>query len=176
MTQIEKDGSKQRSPAKIFKINDASNFQTHVAIGQFGPQNCTSIWFWRPTFLEYFVVMEKLTGAIAGLHFMKHNSVVMDTTFGLILFHYLTTQMNGAATETSIKPQPVLTSNSLTFLPMTTKAITAFIGHPSEWNTAGTKTPNDRLTDIAILLVSNWTLTIFDKYLAVSVKNPRESP
>ena len=41
---------------------------------------------------EDFVVMKKLIGPINGLHFMRHKSVVIDTTHGLIHFPYLKRQ------------------------------------------------------------------------------------
>ena len=42
------------------------------------------------TFAEDFVVMRILTGPIIRLHFMRHNSVVIDTTHALIRFPHLT--------------------------------------------------------------------------------------
>ena len=42
---------------------------------------------------EDFVVTKKLTGPIIGLHFMRHNSVVIETTHGLIHFPHLTMQV-----------------------------------------------------------------------------------
>ena len=50
------------------------------------------------------VVMRSLTGPIIGLHFMRHNSVVIDTTHGRIDFPQLTMQAKNVAIETSAKP------------------------------------------------------------------------
>ena len=81
--------------------------------------------------------MRKLTVPIIGLHFMRNNTVVIDTTHGLIHFPHLTMQVKTASSETNRKPQPVITDSALTIPPKTTKAITAFIDHPSKWNTTG---------------------------------------
>ena len=78
--------------------------------------------------------MKKWTGPITGLHFMRNNSVVVDTTHGLIHFPHLTMQVKTTSSETTIKPQPVITDEALTIPPTTTKTITAFIDHPSKWN------------------------------------------
>ena len=75
--------------------------------------------------------MKKLTGPIRGLHFKRHNSVVIDTTHGLIHFPHLTMQAKNAAIETSAKPQPVLIQDNTTLPRMMTKTIKAFVDHPS---------------------------------------------
>ena len=66
---------------------------------------------------------------------MRNNSVVTDTTHGLIHFPHLTMQVKTASSETTTKPQPVITDEALTIPPTTTKTITDFIDHPSKWNT-----------------------------------------
>ena len=76
-----------------------------------------------------------------GLHLMRHNSVVIDTTHGLIHFPHLTMQAKNAAIEANAKPQPVLIQDNTTVPPMATKTITAFVDHSSEWHTTGTVTP-----------------------------------
>ena len=120
--------------------------------------------------------MKKLTGPISGLHFMRNNNVVIDTTHGLIHFPHLTMQVKTASNETTTKPQPVITDEALTILPMTTKTITSFIDHPSEWNTTGTVTPLEKFTETANLLISHSMSTIIDKRVAVRVTNTTESP
>ena len=72
-------------------------------------------------FAEHFVVIKNLTGPIIGLHFMRHNSVVIDTTHGLIHFPHLTMQVKNASIQTSAKPQVVLIYDSITIPQMTTK-------------------------------------------------------
>ena len=57
-----------------------------------------------------------------------------------------------------------------------TKAITAFIDHPSKWNTAGAVTPLEKFTETASLLISHSISTIFDKRIAVRVTNTMELP
>ena len=73
--------------------------------------------------------MNNLTGPVIGLHFMKHNSVVIDTTHGLIHFPHLTMQVKSASSQESAKPEPVLFHDSLTIPQTTTKTITAFLDH-----------------------------------------------
>ena len=65
--------------------------------------------------------MEKLTGPIIGLHFIKHNSVVIHTTHGLIHFPHLTMQVKSALSQRSAIPQPVLIHDSITIPEMTKK-------------------------------------------------------
>ena len=120
--------------------------------------------------------MKKLTGPIIGLHFMRNNTVVIDTTQGLIHFPHLTMQVKTASSETTTKPQPVITDETLTIPPTTTKIITAFIDHPSKWNTTGTVTPLEKFTETASLLISHSMSTIIDKRKAVRVTNTTESP
>ena len=67
--------------------------------------------------------MKKLTGPIIVLHFMRNNSVVIDTTHGLIHFPHLTMQVKTASSETPTKLQPVITDETLTMPPTTTKTI-----------------------------------------------------
>ena len=107
---------------------------------------------------------------------MRNNSVVIDTTHGLIHFPHLTMQVKTASTETTTKPQPVITDEALTIPPTTTKTITAFIDHPSKWNTTGTVTPLEQFTETASLLISHSMSTIIDKRIAVRVTNTTESP
>ena len=120
--------------------------------------------------------MKKLTGPITGLHFTSNNSVVIDTTYGLIHFLHLTMQVKRASSETTTKPQPVITDEALTIPPKTTKIVTAFIDHPSEWNTTGTVTPFKKFTETASLLISHSMSTKIDRRIAVRVTNTMESP
>ena len=111
-----------------------------------------------------------------GLHFARKNSVVIDTTHGLIHFPHLTMQVKTASSETTTKPQPVISDEALTVPPTTTKTITAFIDHPSKWNATGTVTPLEKRTETASLLISHSMSTIIDKRIAVRVTNTTESP
>ena len=170
---------KQKAPNNILKVDDPPNFQIQVANGQLEkPLSTATLKFeiGDNSFAEYFVVMKKLTGPMTGLHFMRNNSVVIDTTYGLIHFPHLTMQIKTASSETTTKPQPVITDEALTIPPTTTKTITAFIDHPSKWNTTGTVTPLEKFTETANLLISHSMLTIIDKRLAVRVTNTTESP
>ena len=89
IAQKELDRIKQQSPPNILKIDDPPNFQIQVANGQLENPTATAtlkVDIRDHTFAEHFVVMKNLTGPIIGLHFMRHNSVVIDTTHGLIHF------------------------------------------------------------------------------------------
>ena len=170
---------KQKAPNNILKIDDPPNFQIQVANGQLEkPLSTATLKFeiGDNSFAEHFVVLKKLTGPIIGLHFMRNNSVVIDTTHGLIHFPHLTMQVKTALSETTTKPQPVITDKALTIPPTTTKTITAFIDHPSKWNTTGTVTPLEKFTETASLLISHSMSTIIDKRIAVTVTNTTELP
>ena len=170
---------KQKAPNKIFKTDEPPNFQIQVANGQLEKPISTTTLNYEigdNGFAEHFVVMKKLTGPTIGLHFMRNNSVVNDTTHGLIHFPHLTMQAKTPLSETPTKPQPVITDEVLAMPPTTTKTITAFIDHPSKWNTTGTVTPLEKFTETASLLISHSMSTIIDKRIAVRVTNTTESP
>ena len=170
---------KQKAPNNFLKIDDPPNFQIQVANGQLEkPLSTATLKFeiGDNSFAEHFVVMKKLTEPIIGLHFMRNNSVVIDTTHGLTHFPHLTMQIKTASSETTTKPQPVITDEALTIPPTTTKTITAFIDHPSKWNATGTVTPLKKITETASLLICHSMSTIIDKRKAVRVTNTTESP
>ena len=170
---------KQKAPSNILKTDDPPNFQIQVANGQLEILLATATLNFDigdTTFAEHFVVMKKLTGPINGLHFLRNNSVVIDTTHGLIHFPHLKMKVKTASNETTTKPQPAITDGALTIPPMTTKSITAFIDHPSKRNTTGTVTPLEKFTETASLLISHSMWTIIDKRIAVRVTNRTESP
>ena len=145
---------KQQAPSNIFKSDDPPNFQNHVANDQLEkPISKITLKYniGGNTFAEHFVVKKNLKGPILGLHFMRHNSLVIDTTHALIPFRHLTMQATNAAIEGNDKPQLVFIQENKTVPLMTTKTIIAFVGHPSEWNTTGTLTPEGKFTDAASL-------------------------
>ena len=179
IAQNELNRVKQQSPSNILKIGDPPNFQIQVANGQLEkPTATTTLKFdiGDHIFAEHFVVMKNLTGPIIGLHFMRHNSVVIDTTHGLIHFPHLTMQVKSALTQTSAKPQAVLNNDNITIPQMTTKTITAFGDHVSEWNTTGTVTPVEKFSESASLIISHSMSTIIDRKIAVRITNTTESP
>ena len=120
--------------------------------------------------------MKNLTGPNIELHFMRHNSVVIDTTHGLIHFPHLTRQVKSALSQTSAKLQAVLIHDSITKPEMTTKTIRAFVDHLSEWNKTGTVTPVEKFTESASLIISHSMSLIIDTKKAVRVTNTTESP
>ena len=179
IAQNELDRIKQQSLSNILKIDDPPNFQIQVANGQLEkPTATTTLKFdiGDHIFAEHFVVMKNLTGPIIGLHFMKHNSVVIDTTHVLIHFPHLTMQVKSALIQTSAKPQAVLIHDSITIPHQTTKTITAFVDHVSEWNTTGTVTPVENFTETASLIIPHSMSTITNRKIAVRVTNTTESP
>ena len=179
IAQNELDRIKQQSPPNILKTDDPPHFLIQVANGQLEkpPANTTVKFDIRDhIFAEHFVVMKNLTGLIKGLHFMRHNCVVIDTTHGLIHFPYLTMQVKNALSQTSDKLQAVLIHDNKTIPQMTTKTITAFVDHVSEWNTTGTLTPVEKLTENASLIISLSMSTITDRKIAVRVTNTTKSP
>ena len=170
---------KQKVLNIILKIDQPHNFQIQVADGQLEKPLSTATLKFEirdNSFAEHLVVMKKLTGPIIGLHFMRNNSVVIDTTHGLIHFPHLTMQVKTASSETTTKPQPVITDEALKIPPTKTKTITAFNDHPSKWNTTRTVTPLEKNTETANLLISHSMSTIFDQRIAVRVTNTTESP
>ena len=178
IAQKELDRNKQQSSSNILKIDDPPNFQIQVANCQLEKPTATATLKFDigdHIFAENFVVMKNLTGPIIGLHFMRHNSVVIDTTHGLIHFPHLTMQVKSAFSQTSVKPQAVLIHDNITIPQMTTKTITAFVDHTSEWNTTVTVTPVEKFTETASLLISHSMLTIYDRKIAIRVTNTTES-
>ena len=158
IAQRELDRTQQQAPFNILKIDDPPNFQIQVANGQLEKPTATATLKFDigdHIFAEQFVVMKNLTGPIIGLHFMKHNSVVIDTIHGLIHFPHLTMQVKSASSQASAKLQPVLIHDSITIPQMTTKTITAFVDHSSEWNSRGTVAPVEKFTEAARLIISH---------------------
>ena len=179
IAQRELDRIQQQAPSNILKIDDPPNFQIQVANGQLEKPTVTATLKFDigdHIFADHFVVMKNLTGPIFGLHLMKHNSVVIDTTHGLIHFPHLTMQVENASRQASAKPQLVLIHDSKTIPQMTTKTITAFVDHSSEWNTTGTVTPVEKFTEAASLIISHSMSTIIDRKIAVRVTSTTESP
>ena len=85
-------------------------------------------------------------------------------------------QVKTTSSETTTKPQPVITDEALTIPPTMTKTITAFNDHPSKCNTTGTVTPLEKFRETASLLIYQSMSTIIDKRIAVRVTNKTESP
>ena len=79
--------------------------------------------------------MKKLMGPTIELQFTTNDSVVIYTTHGLTHFPHLTMQVETGSREATTKPQPVNTDDARMTPPTTTKTITAFVDHPSEWDT-----------------------------------------
>ena len=172
IAQKELNTIKQQSPSNILKIDDPPNFQIQVANGQLEKPTATATLKFDNgdhIFAEHFVVMKNLTGLTIGLHFMRHNSVVIDTTHGLIHFPNLTMQVKSALKRTNTKPQAVPIHDNITIPQMTTKTITAFVDHVSEWKTTETVTPVENFTETASLLISHSKSTIIDRQKAVRV-------
>ena len=178
IAQNDLDTIKQKAPNNFLKIDDPPNFQIPVANGQSEKPLATATLKFDigdNTFAEHFVLMKKLTGPIIGLHFMRNNSLISHTTNGRIHFPHLTMQIK-TTSEMSPKPQAVLTDDALAIASGTTKAVTAFVDHPSEWNTPGTVTPLEKFTETAVLLISFSISPIIDRKVEVRVTNTTETP
>ena len=173
------DKIKQHVSVKLFKIDDTLIFQLPVENGESEKSIGTATLKFDlgdNTFNEHSVVMNNLTAPIIGLHFMRHNSVVIDTTNGLIHSPHWTMQVRNAASEASAKPLAVFFHDSLTVPPTTTKIIRALADHPSVWHTTCTVTQMGKFKEVASLLKSPSISTIIHKKLAVRVINTAESP
>ena len=80
---------KKKASNDILRIDDPPNFQIQVANGQLEkPLSTVTLKFeiGDNSIAEHFVVMKKLIEPIIELHFMRNNSVVIDTRHGLIHF------------------------------------------------------------------------------------------
>ena len=170
IAQKQSDRIKQQAPPYVLKIDDSPNFQIQVANGQLEKPIATATLKFDigDHVFEHFVVMKNLTGPIMGMHFMRHNSVVIDSP-------HLTMPVKGASSQTSAKPQTILVHDSITIPQMTTKTITAFVDHLSEWNTTGTVTPVEKFPEAASLIISSSLSTIIDRKVAVRFTNTTES-
>ena len=107
---------------------------------------------------------------------MRHNSVVIGTTHGLVHFPHLKMQFKSASSQTSAKPEVVFIHDTIIVPQMTTKSITAFVDHLSEWNTTGTVPPVEKFTEAASLKIFHSISTKKDRKKAVRVTNTTESP
>ena len=156
---------KQQPCLKVVKIGDPPSFQTRVAIGQLAkPLATTTLKLDNADHnsAEHFVVIKNLTGTIFSLHFIRHNSVVIVTTQGLIHFPHLLMPVKNAAIKISAEPQAVFFDEPLTIPQMTTKRITATVDHPSEWNKTGFVTLMEKWTGTASLTFSHSLSTVID--------------
>ena len=173
------DTIKEKAANNIFKIDELPIFQIQVANGQL--ENLLVITRLKfdigdKRIAEHFVVMKKLRGPIIGLHFMRINSVVIDTIQGLKHSSHLTMQVKSTSKRRA-KPQVVFTYDALTIPPRTTKTITVFIDHASEWKRTGTLTPLNKFIETASLLISHSMLTRSNKkVVAVRVTITAEAP
>ena len=96
VAQKKLDRIKQQVPSNILRIDDPPIFQIQVANGQLEKPIATATFKFDngdQIFAEHFVMMKNLTGPNIGLHIMRHNSVVTDTTHGLVDFPYLTMEV-----------------------------------------------------------------------------------
>ena len=174
IAQTDLDRVKQQAPSNILKTDDPPSFQIQVANGQLEKPTATAtleLDIGDHIFAEHFVVMKNLTGHFIGLHFMRHNSEVIDTTRGFIQFPHLTMQVKSALSQTSAKPQVIFIHDSITIPQLTTKTITAFVDHVSDWNTTGTVMPLGKFTETASLIISHSMSTITDRQKNSSQSN-----
>ena len=129
------DTMKQKVAHNSLKVDDLHNFQIQVANGQSEKplERATLEFETRDNFFaQHLLMMMKKTGPLIELHFMRNNSVFIDTTHGVIQFPHLTMQFETASSETTAKLQLVILDNALALPVMTTETITVFADHPSE--------------------------------------------
>ena len=176
IAQKEFDIIKQQAQAIIFKIKDATNFQTQVGSSQLEkPLSIATLKFdiGEHTSAKLFVVMKNLTGLNIGLHFMRHNSVVIDTTHDLIYFPHLKMQVTRASSGTSAKPLVVLINDSITVRPKTENnqsICSLLIG--IEYNRY--RDSGGNIIEAASLRISHSISTIIDKKIEVRVTSKTE--
>ena len=106
-TKKKVDRMKEQGPKNIFKNDVPLIFQIQVANGQLEKLLATATLKFDigdKISDDHFVVMKILTEPIIETHFMRHNSVVIDTTFGLIHFSLSKMQVRSAAIKLSAKP------------------------------------------------------------------------
>ena len=106
---------------------------------------------------------------------MRHNSLAIDTMNGLLHFPHLTMQIMSAAGETIANIQSLLNDDTLTEPPRTTKTITSYVDHPSDWKRTSTVTPPEKFTETISLLICHTMSTIIDKKAVVRVTYRTES-
>ena len=132
IAQSELDAIKQKAPNNIFKIDGSPTFQIQVAKCHLEKPLATATLKFDiedSVFAAHSVAMKKLTDPIIGLHFIRNNNVVIDTTHNLIHFPNLTMQIK-TTSEMNVKPQAVLIDDTLRIPPRTTKTVIAFVDHP----------------------------------------------
>ena len=173
--QNDLDTKKEKDPNNLLKFDDPPNFQIQVANGQLEKQLSTAtpkLEIGDNILAEHLVVMKKLTGPIFGLHFIR----LIDTTHGLIPFPHLTMQVKTASKETTTNHSQSSLTTPRPDHQRQQKKITAFVHHPSKWNTTGTLTPLEKFTETASLLISHSKSTIINSRIAVRVTITTESP
>ena len=117
MPRMTSSQKKQKALHNILKNDDLPNFQIQAANGQLEKPISTATLKFKiggNTFAEHFVVKKNLRGPIFGLQFMRSDSVVIDTTHGLIQFQHLIRQGKTASSETTARPRPLITDDALT--------------------------------------------------------------
>ena len=119
--------------------------------------------------------MTRLRGPLIGLNFMRNNSVAIDTTHDLQTFFTFDNANQTASNWPNSKPSFVFTDNALAIPPRTTKIVTAFVKHPSEWSTTCTVTALENFTETVSLLISYPMPTLFEEEVAVRVTNKAKS-
>ena len=127
-------------------------------------------------FAEHFVVMRNLTGPIIGLHFMRHNSVVLDITHGILHFPHLSMQVKSVDEPKSVRPQAVIIPEDITIPAMVTRNIKAYTNFNSHFRTTGIITPIDQYTENATLLVSHSMSAMTNGEIPIRVTNVGETP
>ena len=105
--QTELNQNKQQAPNFNIKTDNPPNLQKHVANGRLkkpmATVNC-KINKGDNSFAEPSVILTKSAGPKIGLQFFRHNSVVIDSTQGLIHLTQVTIQVKGINSKKDANP------------------------------------------------------------------------
>ena len=164
IAQNDLDTLKEKAPNNIVKVDDPLNFQKKVASAMLEKPLATASLEFEirdNIFVEHFV-MKKLTGPIFGLNFMRKNSIVIDTTHGLMHFPHLIMQLETASSETTMKP---LTLNHWRCPDDTTddnknnrslRWPTVKMEHNRHCDTIGESYGNNKFADFSLIVDNTW--------------------
>ena len=166
---------------------DPPNFLIQVANGQIEKQLATTTLKFDIgdyLFAEHFIITRKSTGLILGLHFIRNNSVVIDTTYGLMHFRHLTIQVETASSETTAKPPIVITENAMKIprtIPRTTPNHSfcwpsVIKEHDRDFDTIGEIYGNSKFADFPFNVENIWqeNNSQGNEYNPVTISNQKE--
>ena len=117
-----------------------------------------------------------LTGLIIGLHFMHHNSAILDITHRIINFPHLSMQANSTEEQKISKPQAVMIPEDTTIPPLMTRTTKAFATHFTQFNPTGRLNPAEQFTKTSKLIIPQSMSPVANSEVPIRVTNASESP